>query len=664
MIGIGDKLSNRYVLNRLIGQGGMANVFLAHDLILDRDVAVKVLRYDFQENEDAIRRFQREAISASQIIHPNIVEVYDVDEHEKQQYIVMEYVTGHDLKSYIKENAPVPLELVVSIMSQLVAGIDVAHRNRIIHRDIKPQNVLITEDNVVKITDFGIAVALSDTSITQTNTLLGSVHYLSPEQARGASATTKSDIYAMGVVLYELITGKVPHDGESAVSIALKHFQEPFPQIRHELDYVPQSLENVVLKATAKLPLDRYNTANEMLQDLSTSLSMNRMHEKLFVPTSQELESHRYKSIQPIRTSEQVLVEQIEGPEQLDETVFPDIEAFPMIEEHPRRMKWLRTFFYALIFVLLSGALYFAYNRLVLGTVSIPDVSKMKVDDAVSMIEANDLSIKDRKVVWDETVPRGQIIATEPRAGERINRNEAVELLISDGKPRVKIGDYLHKQYEPVRRELIDAGFIVDLRYLASNPEDAGLILEQNLAPGKEVVPSDTTITLVIGSHSESATMQDFYNLSVDLVHKFADNYGLYVEENYEYHDFIPEGQIIEQSPLSGSPLKAGDSIQVVISEGPEKTEFMKSVQNIYVDYVPRYAENDYEKKKPLPNLIEIYIGDANHNINDLAKKEEINESKEFQLIFTIPIDGVGKYRITRDGEVIAESDSIAPGTE
>ncbi|WPJ90003.1 protein kinase [Facklamia hominis] len=214
MIEIHDKLSNRYVLNALIGSGGMANVFLAHDLILDRDVAVKVLRYDFQDNQDAIKRFQREAISASQLLHPNIVEVYDVDEHEKQQYIVMEYVKGQDLKSFIREHAPVQLELVVSIMSQIVAGIDAAHRNRIIHRDIKPQNVLITDQNVAKITDFGIAVALSDTSITQTNTLLGSVHYLSPEQARGSAATTKSDIYAMGVVLYELITGKVPHDGE------------------------------------------------------------------------------------------------------------------------------------------------------------------------------------------------------------------------------------------------------------------------------------------------------------------------------------------------------------------------------------------------------------------------------------------------------------------
>ena len=209
---IGEKLSGRYLLTDTVGQGGMANVFLAHDLILDRDVAVKVLRYDFQDNKDAIRRFQREAMSASQLLHHNIVEVYDVDEEDNQQYIVMEFVKGTDLKTFILQNAPISLELVVSVMSQILSGIDIAHKHRIIHRDIKPQNILITEQNEVKITDFGIAIALSDTSIKQTNTLLGSVHYLSPEQARGSNATTKSDIYALGVVLYELITGSVPFD--------------------------------------------------------------------------------------------------------------------------------------------------------------------------------------------------------------------------------------------------------------------------------------------------------------------------------------------------------------------------------------------------------------------------------------------------------------------
>ena len=257
---IGRKIGERYKIIRLIGTGGMANVYLGHDLILDRDVAVKVLRFDFRDNEDALRRFQREALSATQLVHPNIVSVYDVDEENGLQYIVMEYVKGADLKKYIEKNGKVSPEDSIYIMDQVLSAMALAHRNRIIHRDIKPQNILIDQDNQIKVTDFGIAVALSETSITQTNTLLGSVHYLSPEQARGGMATIKSDIYALGIVLYELLSGAVPFDGESAVSIALKHFQDPMPLIRKNNPEVPQSLENVILKATSKEPTYRYGT--------------------------------------------------------------------------------------------------------------------------------------------------------------------------------------------------------------------------------------------------------------------------------------------------------------------------------------------------------------------------------------------------------------------
>lgn len=660
MIEIGDKLSDRYVLTSIVGQGGMANVFLAHDLILDRDVAVKVLRYDFQENQDAIKRFQREAISASQLLHPNIVEVYDVDEHDNQQYIVMEYVKGRDLKSYIQQNAPIPLELVVSIMSQIVAGIDVAHRNRIIHRDIKPQNILITDDNVVKITDFGIAVALSDTSITQTNTLLGSVHYLSPEQARGSSATTKSDIYAMGVVLYELITGQVPHDGESAVSVALKHFQEPFPRIKEKLDYVPQSLENIVIKSTAKKSQDRYQSAQEMLNDLSTVLSASRMDEKPFNPEEQVDDHVAYKSIQPIPAADRVLAGQVEAPEPLDETIYPSFEDPLENEKRKNRGRIMRSMFITLIVVLIGLASYFTY-RLVAGSVNIPDVSEMTQAQASEVLAENDLSIDETSITWHDIIPQGQVIETDPEAGERVNRNTSVNLLISDGKPRVKIGDYVGRGYEPVRRELIDAGFIVDLRYIASTPDEAGVILEQSLDPGEEVVPGNTTITLVIGSYSESANMQDFYNLSVDMVYKFADTYGLFVEEIREYHDFIPEDQVIEQSPLSRAPLVPGDVIQVTVSNGQPQTELVTVTQSVYVEYVPRYAENDFNQDNPLPNVVQVFIGDAQNNINTVAREIEITQSQEIQILLYIPSNGIGQYRVMRDNEIIDESSEVSP---
>ena len=241
MLEAGRTLNGRYKIKSLIGTGGMAAVYLAKDLILDRLVAIKVLRLDFRQNDDAMRRFRREALSATQLTHPNIVGVYDVGQSQEMNYIVMEYVEGTDLKDYVRQKGALhPIE-AVRIMMQIVSAIAAAHQNRIIHRDIKPQNILIDKEGNVKITDFGIAVALSDTSLTQTNTLLGSVHYLSPEQARGGMATIQTDIYALGIVLYELLTGKVPFDGESAVSIALKHFQEPLPTIVNPTAMVPQS---------------------------------------------------------------------------------------------------------------------------------------------------------------------------------------------------------------------------------------------------------------------------------------------------------------------------------------------------------------------------------------------------------------------------------------
>ncbi len=276
MIELGKKLNGRYLILGTIGSGGMANVFLAKDLILDREVAVKVLRFDFQNDQTAIRRFQREALAATELVHPNIVSVYDVGEEDGMQYLVMEYVKGMDLKRYIQTQYPIPYRTVVDIMQQILSAIDLAHHHRIIHRDLKPQNILMDENGTVKIADFGIAIALSETSITQTNSMLGSVHYLSPEQARGSMATNQSDIYALGIILYEILTGKVPFDGESAVTIALKHFQEEVPSLRLYDQNLPQSLENVVLRATAKETADRYQSADEMRHDLDTVLSTDR----------------------------------------------------------------------------------------------------------------------------------------------------------------------------------------------------------------------------------------------------------------------------------------------------------------------------------------------------------------------------------------------------
>lgn len=284
MIQIGKIFAGRYRIIRQIGRGGMADVYLAKDLILDgQEVAVKVLRTNYQTDQIAVQRFQREARAMAELDHPNIVRISDIGEEDGQQYLAMEYVNGLDLKRYIKENAPLANDVAVRIMGQILLAMRMAHTRGIVHRDLKPQNVLLTTDGVAKVTDFGIAVAFAETSLTQTNSMLGSVHYLSPEQARGAKATIQSDIYAMGIILFEMLTGRIPYDGDSAVTIALQHFQKPLPSVREENANVPQALENVVLKATAKKLSERYKSVAEMYADLASSLSMDRSNEPRIV---------------------------------------------------------------------------------------------------------------------------------------------------------------------------------------------------------------------------------------------------------------------------------------------------------------------------------------------------------------------------------------------
>ena len=277
----GQKINDRYEIIKSIGEGGMANVYLANDTILNRKVAIKVLRGDLSGDEKFIRRFQREALSVSNLSHPNIVEVYDVGEEEGNRYIVMEYVEGKTLKQLVQKRGALTIPEVIDIMKQLTDGLAHAHDAYIIHRDIKPQNILILDNGLLKITDFGIAVAMNATSLTQTNSVMGSVHYLPPELANGKGPTIKSDIYSVGILMYELLTGEVPFKGDNAVEIALKHMKEKIPSVRKINPVIPQSVENIILKATAKNPRNRYNDVREMYNDLDTCLS--RENEKRYV---------------------------------------------------------------------------------------------------------------------------------------------------------------------------------------------------------------------------------------------------------------------------------------------------------------------------------------------------------------------------------------------
>lgn len=661
---MGKKLNGRYKIIGSVGSGGMANVYLARDLILERDVAVKVLRFDFRDDQDTIRRFKREALAATELIHPNIVSVYDVGEEANNQYIVMEYVKGMDLKQYIHNNFPIPYQKVLDIMRQILAAVAEAHKNRIIHRDLKPQNVLIDETGVVKITDFGIAVALSQTSITQTNSLLGSVHYLSPEQARGGMATNQTDIYSLGIILYELLTGNVPFEGESAVSIALKHFQESLPSVKDFDHRIPQPLENVVLKSTAKETSDRYQSVQEMASDLATSLSPQRITEPKFTPASLMEKTKVLEPIVPVAPT--VLADEKESE---TKTIQKDKQNKGKTEDKKSKKKKRKIFWLTLLLLVLiitGGMVAFALTAP--KDISVPDVAGMSEKEAEEALLAVNLHVSQTIIETSEDVEEGLVTRTDPETGSSVKEETDVNLYISSGKETVSFKDYTGEAYEEVRAELIEQGFITERVDESSDTFPEGTIIEQSVDEDEEVVPSETTVTLTVSTGEARFEMKDLTGYSEKGVQDYANENGLTATINEDYSEDVSEGQVISQDPTAGELLSSGASFSVVISLGekPEET-FSKTVTIPYAEPETNEPEEESgeesesasQEATPVPNEIIIYIEDKDHTLEDEFQKFTITEDFETVIPFVLQEGETGTYRIERDGEVIDENTSV-----
>ena len=630
MLEAGKTLNGRYKIQSLIGTGGMAAVYLATDLILDRLVAIKVLRLDFRQNDDAMRRFRREALSATQLTHPNIVGVYDVGQSQEMNYIVMEYVEGTDLKDYVRQRGALhPIE-AVRIMMQIVSAIAAAHQNRIIHRDIKPQNILIDREGNVKITDFGIAVALSDTSLTQTNTLLGSVHYLSPEQARGGMATIQTDIYALGIVLYELLTGRVPFDGESAVSIALKHFQEPLPPVMNQSVMIPQSLENIVLKATAKDPMNRYTSSYEMFQDLKTCLDSTRLYEKKFVPASFSGET---KVLSPISTQK---IKPIQSSREI-----PVVE---MDEEKPvkKKRKWP---WVLLLMISVIGIMAFAFLHSSPKEVQVPDVTNLTEAAAKIKLADAKLNVTDVIQVQSDEVESGKVIETNPKAGSTVKEKSKVTLKVSSGKEAITMKDYRNKTYEAARDELKKLGFTVERKDENSDNVDSGKVISQSIAPNQKVAGKDTVITLVVSKGENSIKMANLkgYTREGAIEYASANNLNLTITE--EENDATVD-TVVSQSIREGSEIKKGAPLTIVLSKG-------KKVHTVTKQIVIPYQKPKNNSNRKV-NKISIYIEDSVNQLQNVYNTIEISEDTSVNLTFSLSnTQPIGKYKIVSDGKEI-----------
>src|SRR5690625_4541039 len=568
----GERVSGRYKIIKKIGACGMANVYLANDLILEREVAVKMMSLDFQEDKDSLRRFQREALSTTELTHPNIVNIYDVGEGD-QPYIVMEHVDGMDLKQYIRENHPIPYQKAIDIMEQILNGIAYAHKNDVIHRDIKPHNILIDKDGNIKITDFGIAVSLSQNSITQTNSLLGSVQYISPEQARGNVVTKQSDIYSLGIVLYELLTGTVPFEGESAVSIALKHFQTPIPSLREFDSRLPQPLENVVLKATAKEPRHRYATVDEMKEDLLTALSPSRRDEKKFVPPAENEEDTLVLDVNAINSEASVAT----SAPISDETINLSNEEEAAEKTQPQPKKKRRWLWLLIPLILIGVFLAFLLSRPV--QVVIPEnLVGMTQEEATERLEEVSLKVGEIIEQSNDEYEEGIVFRVNPNEGASVLEESEVDLYVSLGEEPFEIEDYAGENYEEIRAELTEAGFTVESEESSDETVPEGDIIEQSITPGEEVLPRETTITFTVSTGRRIISMIDLTGYSREQVNNFVDENSLNLSTTSEPSDDVPADQVIRQEPEEGSTLFIGDRINVVFSTGPEEEEDRKSV--------------------------------------------------------------------------------------
>lgn len=509
MIQIGKLFAGRYRILKSIGRGGMADVYLAKDLILDNEeVAIKVLRTNYQTDQIAVARFQREARAMAELNHPNIVSVRDIGEEDGQQFLVMEYVDGSDLKKYIQDHAPLSNNEVVRIMEEVLSAMTLAHQQGIVHRDLKPQNILLTKDGTVKVTDFGIAVAFAETSLTQTNSMLGSVHYLSPEQARGSKATVQSDIYAMGIMLFEMLTGHIPYDGDSAVTIALQHFQKPLPSIIDENKNVPQALENVVIKATAKRLSDRYASTFEMSRDLMTALSYNRSREPKLVFEDTE----NTKTLPKVTTStsvpsttEQLLKKQKAAKEDKAATENKATKAKTKKKKSRRMFGTLMKIFFAVVIVAIAIFTYLTLTSP--STVSVPDVAGSSLSEAKTTIKSSGLKVGTVHKVSSDTVESGYVIKTSPTAGSSKKEGASIDIYVSKGSSGFKIKDYRGQDYQTAVKDLVNNYGVsesqIEIEEVSTSDYDEGVIISQTPSKGETFkVSGDDKITFKVAAES------------------------------------------------------------------------------------------------------------------------------------------------------------------
>ena len=556
-------IAGRYELVKCIGHGGMADVYLALDLILDRQVAIKILKPDSNADKVALERFAREAQASTQLSHPNIVDIYDVGDDDNIHYIVMEYVKGHTLKQLIKKRGPLPTRETIWIMKQLTSALMEAHKNGLIHRDIKSQNILIKDDGTVKLADFGIAILNNAIQLTSKDSVLGSVHYLAPELVKGEKSSMKSDIYSLGIVMYELLRGDVPFKGDNPAQIALKHMKQEIPNVREYNPQIPQSVANIITKACAKNPKDRYDNAALMLKDLNVCLNNDHLNDEAVHFENREVISDF--SIPATAKTEIKKIKQKKKERNFSAVIILIITLFSVIALS--------------LILMLSGILSGNQNNYI----EVPEVKNLTLAQAKDTLDNLGLNIV-YPLTYETTddVEASRVVSIYPDSGSQVEKGSKVRLTISNGKFEL-MEDYSGKNYDAVFNELFDTNLKVSATYITNSDLTPGTIVDQSIKAGTKFDPyikNEIIFTVV-----DAETM----NVPIHLLGKNVYNTQIELSEQ----GFNVELREVDYDDLSSSQKEKYKEYEIINVDPGEGAQYIKKPDSkLILDYYVNSKED------------------------------------------------------------------------